>query len=125
MASTASEVSGRPTRTSTQQSSKSKKRAFLSTLSLPAASVISAVCNGQFTGAKTIFLKLRMRLDWQAYFLGFETPVSFAPNLQDLSRRLNHQCLLTFLAKPEKKPGLQRVRVRTEVPNVELVAAPK
>ena len=61
----------------------------------------------------------------QAYFLGFETPVSFAPYLQDLSRRLNHQYLLTFLAKPEKKPGLQRVRVRTEVPNVELVAATK
>jgi hypothetical protein len=61
----------------------------------------------------------------QAYFLGYETPVSFAPYLQDLSRRLNHQYLLTFLAKPEKKPGLQRVRVRTEVPNVELVAATK
>jgi hypothetical protein len=61
----------------------------------------------------------------QAYFLGFETPVSFAPYFQDLSRRLNHQYLLTFLAKPEKKPGLQRVRVRTEVPNVELVAATK
>ena len=61
----------------------------------------------------------------QAYFLGYETPVSFAPYLQDLSRRLNHQYLLAFLAKPEKKPGLQRVRVRTEVPNVELVAATK
>ena len=61
----------------------------------------------------------------QAYFLGFETPVSFAPYLEDLSRRLNHQYLLAFLAKPEKKPGLQSVRVRTEVPNVELVAATK
>ena len=61
----------------------------------------------------------------QAYFLGFETPVSFAPYLQDLSRRLNHQYLLAFLAKPEKKAGLQTVRVRTEVKNVELVAATK
>src|SRR5712672_3492186 len=61
----------------------------------------------------------------QAYFLGFETPVSFAPYLEDLSRRLNHQYLLAFLAKPEKKPGLQRVRVKTEVKNVELVAATK
>jgi len=42
-----------------------------------------------------------------------------------LSRRLNHQYLLAFLAKPEKKPGLQRVRVKTEVKNVELVAATK
>jgi hypothetical protein len=61
----------------------------------------------------------------QAYFLGYETPVSFAPYLEDLSRRLNHQYLLEFLVKPEKKTGLQRVRVRTEVPNVELVAATK
>jgi hypothetical protein len=61
----------------------------------------------------------------QAYFLRYETPVSFAPYLEELSRRLNHQYLLAFLAKPEKKPGLQKVRVRTEVPNVELVAATK
>jgi hypothetical protein len=45
------------------------------------------------------------------------------PYLEDLTRRLNHQYLLVFLAKPEKKPGLRSVRVRTEVPNAELVAA--
>jgi hypothetical protein len=33
--------------------------------------------------------------------------------------------LLVFLAKPEKKPGLQSVRIRTELPNVELAAADK
>jgi hypothetical protein len=42
-----------------------------------------------------------------------------------LTRRLNHQYLLTFLAKPEKKPGLQSVKLWTEVQNVELVAADK
>jgi hypothetical protein len=31
--------------------------------------------------------------------------------------------LLTFLAKPEKKAGMRRVRLQTEVPNAELVAA--
>jgi hypothetical protein len=61
----------------------------------------------------------------QACFMGYETPVSFAPYLEDLSPRLNHQYLLGFLAKPEKKTGLQRVRVGTEVPNVELVVATK
>jgi hypothetical protein len=59
----------------------------------------------------------------EAYFLGYETPVSFSPYLDDLSRRLMHQYLLTFLAKPGKKAGLEPVKVRTEVPNVELVAA--
>lgn len=59
----------------------------------------------------------------EAYFLGYENPVSFAPYLQDLTRRLTHQYLLTFLVKPEKKPGLQRIKLWTEVPNAELVAA--
>jgi hypothetical protein len=59
----------------------------------------------------------------EAYFLGYETPVSFAPYLQDLMRRLNHQYLLAFLPKPEKKGGFQRVKVRSELPTVELIAA--
>jgi hypothetical protein len=36
---------------------------------------------------------------------------------------LNHQYLLSFLAKPEKKAGLRRVKVTTEVSNAEIVAA--
>lgn len=59
----------------------------------------------------------------EAYFLGYETPVSFGPYLENINQRLNHQYKLTFLAKPEKKPGLQSVRLRTEVPKVELAAA--
>jgi hypothetical protein len=61
----------------------------------------------------------------EAYFLGYETPVSSGPYLADISQRLNHQYLLVFLAKPGKKPGLQSVRLRTEVPKVELAAAEK
>ncbi|MGA8144132.1 MAG: hypothetical protein WB987_09620 [Candidatus Acidiferrales bacterium] len=61
----------------------------------------------------------------EAYFQGFETPVSFAPYLEDLTRRVTHQYLLTFLTKPEKKPSLQSVKLWTEVPNAELVAADK
>jgi hypothetical protein len=40
-----------------------------------------------------------------------------------LGRRLLHQYLLTFLAKPVKKSGMQSVKLRTEVSNAELVAA--
>lgn len=60
----------------------------------------------------------------EAYYIGFNgPPVAFAPYLSDVMDRLNHQYLLTFLAKPPKKPSLQRVRVSTEVKNVDLVAA--
>jgi len=61
----------------------------------------------------------------EAYFQGFDTPISFTPFLDDLARRLTHQYHLEFAAKVEKKPGFQKVRVKTEVPNVELVAADK
>ena len=59
----------------------------------------------------------------ESYYLGSEAPVSFSPYLDDLGRRLLHQYLLTFLAKPVKKAGMQSVKLRTEVGNAELVAA--
>jgi hypothetical protein len=43
--------------------------------------------------------------------------------MEDITRKLNHQYLLTFMAKPQKKAGMQRVKVQTEVPNAELVSA--
>jgi hypothetical protein len=61
----------------------------------------------------------------EAFYLGHETAVSFTPYLEDLNRRLTHQYLLAFFAKPDKKPGLQRIKLRTEVPNAELVGAEK
>jgi len=60
----------------------------------------------------------------EGYYIGFYgPPVTFVPYLDDLAQRLTRQYLLTFLAKPENKAGMQRVRLRTEVPNAELVAA--
>ncbi|MGA8152015.1 MAG: hypothetical protein WB952_13770 [Terriglobales bacterium] len=60
----------------------------------------------------------------ESYSVGFYgPPVSISPYLDDLTRRFNRQYRLTFLAKPEKKAGMQRVRLQTEVPNAELVGA--
>jgi hypothetical protein len=60
----------------------------------------------------------------QSYYIGFRAPaVAFAPYLKDLSDRLNHQYLLSFLAEPEKKAGLEAVKLVSEVPNTELSAA--
>jgi len=60
----------------------------------------------------------------EAYYLGFSgAPVSFSPYLEDLTRRLQHQYLLAFIPKPEKKAGWHNVRLATEVPNVDLVSA--
>ncbi len=62
----------------------------------------------------------------ESYYIGFNgPPVAFAPYLDDFAQRLGHQYFLTFLAKPPKKSGLQPVKLRTEVPNVDLVSADK
>lgn len=59
----------------------------------------------------------------EAYYIGFMgPPVAFAPYLEQFSRRLGSQYLLTFLAKPPKKAGLQPVKIRTELHDVDLVA---
>ena len=66
------------------------------------------------------------RTGGESYYIGFNgPPASFAPYLEDLARRLSHQYLLTFRAKPPKKAGLQPVKLKTEVSNVDLVSADK
>ena len=62
----------------------------------------------------------------ESYYIGFTgAPVTFDPYLADMDRHLNNQYLLTFNAKPQKKSGLQRIKVTTEVSNAELVCAHK
>jgi hypothetical protein len=59
----------------------------------------------------------------ESYFQGLDTPVSFGPFLDEFAERLNHQYMLTFLIKPDKKSSSRHVRLETEVPNAELVTA--
>jgi hypothetical protein len=60
----------------------------------------------------------------ESYYIGFTGPSpDFNPFLKDLANRLNHQYLLTFLAKPEKKAGMQPVKLKTELHNIDLVGA--
>lgn len=58
----------------------------------------------------------------EAYYLANESLVSFTPYFKQMDERSEHQYFLTFEAQPGKKPGLQKVRVSSEVPDVELVA---
>ncbi len=61
----------------------------------------------------------------ESYFQGFDTPVAFAPFLDQFASRLGHQYNLTFLAKPGGKSSYQHLRLETEVPNAELDTADK
>lgn len=59
----------------------------------------------------------------EAYYIGFTgAPVAFAPYFDQMSSRLSHQYLLTFVAQTPKKAGWQSIRLNCEQPNVDLVA---
>ncbi len=59
----------------------------------------------------------------EAYFQALGPPIAFAPYLDQFADRLKQQYKLTFLAKPRKEGGFQRIRLETELPNVDLDAA--
>lgn len=59
------------------------------------------------------------------YFLGAQAPVAFQPYLTQMSLRLGHQYLLTFLAKPEAKAGEESVKLSTEIRDVDLIGQDK
>lgn len=49
--------------------------------------------------------------------------ISLAPYLNEITGQLNHQYRITFPADAEGKPGLKSIKVTTEVPHAEVVAA--
>ncbi len=54
----------------------------------------------------------------KVYLEGFGNPVSFAPFLSDIQRKLQNQYELSFVSTA--KPGLQAIRVKTSQPNTSL-----
>lgn len=67
--------------------------------------------------------KLADETGGESFFLGFQTPVSFKPDLERLQGILDNQYFLAFQAIPNKKAGLQRVKIWTEVSKAEFVSA--
>jgi len=63
--------------------------------------------------------KLSDETGGEAFYLGMQAPVSFAPYLGQLQKILNNQYLLSFSVAPGKKAGLQRVSLTTEASGVD------
>jgi hypothetical protein len=59
----------------------------------------------------------------ESFYIGYIPPVTFKSYFDELQLHLNNQYLLTFVGKPEKKGRFERVRVGTELHNVEFLAA--
>ena len=58
----------------------------------------------------------------ESYFLGFGSPVSIKPYLDEIGTHLSNQYLLTFAGSGGKKGKFQNIKVKTELPDVELFA---
>jgi hypothetical protein len=67
--------------------------------------------------------KLSDETGGESFSLSTQPAVSFQPYLDRLQTTLNSQYYLVFRAQPGKKAGLQRIKLNTEVPNVEFGAA--
>jgi VWFA-related protein len=57
----------------------------------------------------------------EAFYLSASRPVSLKPYFDEIQNHLNNQYLLTFEAGGGKKGKFERVRVSTEIPNVEFL----
>jgi hypothetical protein len=80
---------------------------------------------GQFRTnlAQTGLDVLAQKTGGETYYLLYGAPVDITPYLQDISNNLKNQYGLTFLAKSAKKPTLEPVKVKTEMPNMGLKTA--
>ncbi len=57
----------------------------------------------------------------ELYFLGFGTPVTIKPYLDEIATHLSNQYLLTFAGSGGAKGKFQTVKVKTELPDVEFL----
>jgi hypothetical protein len=77
----------------------------------------------QVTNGQNALAKLADETGGESFFLGIGEPVSFRPYLDRLQASLDNRYRVEFNAIPGKKPGLQYVKLTTEVAGVELDSA--
>jgi hypothetical protein len=61
----------------------------------------------------------------ESYMIGFSPPVSLQPFLDQISKAMQHQYLVTFTARAEAKAGLQPVRIVVTRKDASIAAADK
>jgi hypothetical protein len=72
--------------------------------------------------AQSNLSKLSEETGAESYYLSFDRPVTLKPYFDELNMHLNNQYLLSFAAAGGGKKGkFERVRVVTEVPNVQFL----
>ena len=72
------------------------------------------------TNGQACLARLADETGGEAYFQGFQTPISMQPFLEEMGQHLAHQYVVTFSAKPRKKSGYESIHVTTEVSGVDV-----
>jgi len=72
------------------------------------------------TNGQACLARLADETGGEAYFQGFQTPISMQPFLEEMAQHLAHQYVVTFSAKPRKKSGYESIHVTTEVSGVDV-----
>lgn len=65
----------------------------------------------QSTWGQNFLAELSDQTGGEAYWIGYGSPVSFQPFLDQFLEAQKHQYLLTFIARPEQKSGIQQIKV--------------
>ncbi|HEY2457801.1 MAG TPA: hypothetical protein VGI13_10900 [Candidatus Acidoferrum sp.] len=76
----------------------------------------------RLNNAQTNIDKLSEDTGAESYFLGFGEPVSLKPYFDEIGQHLNNQYLVTVAGAAGGKGKYQNVKVKTEIPEVELIA---
>jgi hypothetical protein len=71
--------------------------------------------------AQSLLSKLSEETGADSYFLGSGAPVSLKPYFDEIDQHLKNQYLLSFRGDGGQKGKFQRVRVQTELPDVEFL----
>jgi hypothetical protein len=74
-------------------------------------------------GAQAGLSRIADETGGEAYYLGYQNPVSFKPYLGNIQEILGNQYWLGFEIKPGKKSGLAFVDIETQVSGVDINAA--
>jgi len=78
----------------------------------------------QNNASQSLLLMVTDATGGKSYWQGMGNPVSFQPYFEDLSRRLANQYELDFTARMDRKPSVERMKLKVEAPAIE-VAAPE
>lgn len=74
------------------------------------------------SGGQNLLMIVTENTGGRLYYQGLSNPIAFSPFLDEISRRLENQYELGFTAPAHKKPQIDSLRIKLEVPGVKVTA---